>query len=174
MVWAASQLDYRQNLAASNLRRPNGRSGLIGVLMQDVGNNYSATLVADPSLVVADLRSVEDAQRATTQLLDLPQPPTAVLALRNVLSVGALRALRSRRLQYEVALVGFDDFPLANLMDPPLTTVRQELPLIGEHVARLVFARLDGDTSPAQSIVVPHTLVPRGSGEISPRGSSGA
>ena len=132
----------------------------------------SAGLVADPSLVVPDLRTVEDAERATARLLDRPQAPTAVLALRNVLSVGAIRALRARGLQHEVALVGFDDFPLADLLDPPVTLVRQDVPLIGAHVARLVFARLDGDTSPPQSIVVPHALIVRGSGEIGVRGSS--
>ena len=101
--------------------------------------------------------------------LDSPAP-TAVFACRNILSIGAIRALRELGLSHEVALVGFDDFPLADLMTPSLTVVRQDVREIGRQAAELLFARIEGDTSPPHRIVSIPTLVVRGSGEIPPPG----
>ncbi|MEO7268632.1 MAG: LacI family DNA-binding transcriptional regulator [Knoellia sp.] len=295
---AVSRLDYRHNLGASNLRRGKGRSGLIGALLQDVSNSFSAALLRsledaardrgtailaasldeepdrerslvhnlvtrrvdglvlmpstdrqdylasevraglpvvfvdreprgvaadsvtvenfegaqmgaehllaqghrriacltdlgeiytarnrrdgyveafrargirpDEQLSVSGLRGPGAAEAAVLHLLDLAKPPTAIFAGRNDLTQGALRALRHRGLSESVALVGFDDFPLADLVTPALTVVRQDVGRIGRLTADLLMARLDGDTSPPQRIVVEPTLVVRGSGEIPP------
>ncbi|MFW5461203.1 LacI family DNA-binding transcriptional regulator [Knoellia sp. CPCC 206453] len=295
---AVGRLDYRHNLGASNLRRGKGRSGLIGALLQDVSNSFSAALLRsledaardrgtailaasldeeparerslvhnlvtrrvdglvlmpstdrqdylssevraglpvvfvdreprgvaadsvtvenfegaqmgvehllsqghrriacltdlgeiytarnrrdgfveafrargihpDDSLAVSGLRGPGAAEAAVLHLLDLAKPPTAVFAGRNDLTQGAVRALRQRGLSDSVALVGFDDFPLADLVTPALTVVRQDVGRIGRLTADLLMARLDGDTSPPQRIVVEPTLVVRGSGEIPP------
>jgi LacI family transcriptional regulator len=295
---AVVQLDYRHHLAASNLRRSHGRSGLIGALLQDVSNSFSAALLRsledaardrgtailsasldeepererslvhdlvtrrvdglvlmpstarqdyltsevraglpvvfvdrDPVGVAADSVTIENfegaqmgvehllaqghrriacltdlteiytarnrrdgyveafrargmhpdeklsvlglrgpaaAEAAVLQLLDLAHPPTAIFAGRNDLAQGTIRALRQRGLSNSVALVGFDDFPLADLMTPALTVVRQDVARLGRITAHLVLGRIDGDTSPPQRIVVEPTLVVRGSGEIPP------
>lgn len=295
---AAARLDYRHHLAASNLRRGGGRSGLIGALLQDVGNSFSAallrsledaarsratailsasldeepdrerTLVHDlvtrrvdglvlmpsterqdylssevragmpvvfvdrePRGIAADSVTVENAEgaqmgtehllaqghrriacltdlpeiytarhrlegfvtahrargihpderltvtglrgavageEAVTRLLGLNPPPTAIFAARNDLAQGAARALRRLGMAESVALVGFDDFPLADLLTPPLTVIRQDVGRIGRLTADLLVARLDGDAGPPQRIVVEPTLVVRGSGEIPP------
>jgi len=127
--------------------------------MQDVGL---------PTLVRLDVRSAGAAQAAVTALLAQPDPPTAVFAGRNDLSIGAVRALRVAGLSRQVALVGFDDFPLADVLEPALTVVRQDLTRIGNEVGRLLFNRLDGDTAGAVHLVLAPTLVVRGSGEIAP------
>ena len=101
-------------------------------------------------------------------LLSLDDPPTAIFTARNILSTGAVRALAERGLRREVALVGFDDFPLADLLDPPLTVIRQDVARIGKTVADLLFDRIDGNTSPPRHVVHEPTLVVRGSGEIPP------
>ena len=59
------------------------------------------------------------------------RPADGVFACRNILSIGAIRALSELGLSHEVALVGFDDFPLADLIDPPLTVIRQNVREIG-------------------------------------------
>jgi LacI family transcriptional regulator len=120
----------------------------------------------DPGLVVTGLRSEEDATKAVLALLDGPQPPTAVFAARNTLATGAVRALHQRGVARSTALIGFDDFPLADLLDPPLTVVRQDVDAIGVEVVRRLFARLDGDTSDPHRVEIEPVLVPRGSGEI--------
>lgn len=123
-----------------------------------------AGIEPDPGLVQTDVRTVEAAEEAVAGMLAGDHPPTAVVALRNILSIGALRALRAAQAADRVALVGFDDFLTAELMG--LTVVRQDVATIGARTAELVLARLDGDDEPTRHVTVPHTLVERGSGEI--------
>jgi LacI family transcriptional regulator len=101
-------------------------------------------------------------------MMGLDDAPTAIFACRNILSIGAIRALRELGLSHEVALVGFDDFPLADLMTPSLTVIRQNVREIGRRAAELLFSRIEGDTSPPRRILSVPTLVVRGSGEIPP------
>jgi LacI family transcriptional regulator len=126
-------------------------------------------MVLDPRLVVTEIRSDAEAMAALLEVLARPSPPTAVFAARNTVAIGAVRALRHRGLSSKVALVGFDDFPLADVLEPGLTVVRQDVRRIGEEVARLLFARIDGDVSSPHHIVITPELVVRGSGEIRPQ-----
>jgi LacI family transcriptional regulator len=129
---------------------------------------HAAHLSPDPTQVVTSLRSPEDAEAAVRRLLDSAEPPTAIFAARNSLAVGAIRALHQLGLAGRVALVGFDDFPLADIVDPPLTVIRQNVGAIGIEVAQRLFARIDGDTSAPRHVVLEPELVARGSGEIRP------
>ncbi len=119
--------------------------------------------------VVHDATTVEIAQRAAEDMLSRPDPPTALFTAQNLVTIGALKALRRLGLQRQVALVGFDDFLLADLMDPPITVVAQDPHTIGRWAAEQLFRRSDGDSSAFSTQVVPSRLVARGSGEIPPR-----
>lgn len=119
-------------------------------------------------MVVMGLRSTAEAEDAVLSLLARPGAPTAIFAARNTLAIGAVQALRTRGLSRRVAIVGFDDFPLAGLLDPPLTVIRQNVYQIGQEVAEILFRRMDGDDSPPLHIVVEPKLIVRGSGEIPP------
>ena len=127
-----------------------------------------AGLPIDESIVRRDLRSVDAARTAVEELLRLPLPPTAIFAAQNVLGICAFAALRGLQRQFDVALVGFDDFPLADLLDPGVTVVAQDPGAIGRLAAETLFRRLDGDRSPSTVQVVPTRLIVRGSGEIVP------
>ena len=122
-----------------------------------------------PELLVPGIRSEEEATRTVAGLLELAEPPTAILAGRNIITVGTVRALRAAGATRDVAVVGFDDFPLADLVEPALTVIRQDVRLIGAEVARILLARIDGEGGPPRHLVVDPTLVQRGSGEIRPR-----
>jgi LacI family transcriptional regulator len=102
------------------------------------------------------------------QLMALDEPPTAIFTSQNFLTIGALRALHRLGLHRQVALIGLDDVTLGDLLDPPLTALAQDPSAIGTLAAQRLFARLDGDRSPEQTIVVPTELIVRGSGEIRP------
>jgi LacI family transcriptional regulator len=91
---------------------------------------------------------------------------TAVITGNNRITVLTLRALAGRIAR--PALVGFDDFELADLLDPPVSVVSLDPAELGRAAAELLFARLDGDDSPPRRIVLPVRLTPRGSGEVSP------
>jgi LacI family transcriptional regulator len=125
-----------------------------------------AGLTVDPALEHAGARTADEAADAVATMLDLADPPTAFFCGRNVISVGAVRALRSRGLQRQLALVGFDDFATADLLEPGLTTIRQDAGAEGRQAVDLLLARLDGQDEPARSVVLPTQLIERGSGEL--------
>src|SRR4051794_1306309 len=86
-----------------------------------------------------------DAYETTCDLLDGKDPPTAVFASQNLISMGAVRALHARGRQHEVALVSFDDIPLADVVAPGVTVVAQDPLALGRSAAELLFSRLEGD-----------------------------
>jgi LacI family transcriptional regulator len=129
-----------------------------------------AGLSVDPTLVLRGVRGVDAAAAATLHLLAADQPPTAIFAAQNVLSIGTFTALRRLGRRADVALVGFDDFPLADLLDPGITVVAQDPLAMGRLAAEILFRRLDGDRAPSSHLVVATRLVERGSGEIRPPG----
>ncbi|MFI0453059.1 LacI family DNA-binding transcriptional regulator [Actinomadura sp. 6N118] len=122
---------------------------------------------ADPALVRTGRHDVRGAGHAMTELLALPDPPTAVFAGNNLLTVGALRVIGA--VGAHVALVGFDDFELADLLATPVTVVAHEPADMGRQAAGLLEARIRGDARPPARILLPTRLVVRGSGEIPPR-----
>ena len=121
----------------------------------------------DPELVRQHFPTIELAEGATLDLLASDQPPTALFTAQNLITVGAVRALRQLELQHRVALIGFDDLTLADLLDPATSAIVQDPRALGRIAAELLFARLAGDHSPSKNVVVPTRLVARGSGEIS-------
>jgi LacI family transcriptional regulator len=123
----------------------------------------------DPELVRQDFPTVELAEGAALDLLAAADPPTALFTAQNLITMGAVRAPRQRELQHRVALIGFDDLTLADLLDPATSAIVQDPQTEGRIAAELLFARLAGDRSPSKYVVVPTRLVARGSGEIPPR-----
>ncbi len=90
-----------------------------------------------------------------------PAPVTAVVTGNNRITLEVLRA--ERELGLELALVGYDDFELADFLQPGVTVVHQDPTSLGERAVQQIFARLDGDSSPPRTLVVPTRLVVRGS-----------
>jgi LacI family transcriptional regulator len=118
----------------------------------------------DESLVRLGRHDVTAAERATKELLALPDPPTAIFASNNRTTIGVLRA--STRNGARVALVGFDDFELAELLPVPVTVAAADSVELGRRAAQLLLERFAGADGPAKTVVLRTTLVPRGSGEI--------
>ncbi|MFG1956492.1 LacI family DNA-binding transcriptional regulator [Nonomuraea sp. NPDC049028] len=99
-----------------------------------------------PELVSAEGFRREDAAAATTRLLGLPDPPTAILALDSLLALGVLQALRrlGLRCPADVSLVGFDDADWAEAISPPLSVVAQPVYELGAEAGRLLLDRVQG------------------------------
>jgi LacI family transcriptional regulator len=131
----------------------------------------SGGVEVDEQLIRTGLRDSDAAAQAVDEMLELPEPPTAFFAGQNLLTIGGLRALRRAGLERDVALIGFDDISLADLLDPAISVVAQDPQALGRAAADQLFRRLDGDAAPAVHQVIPVTLLVRGSGEIGPRSS---
>ncbi len=116
-----------------------------------------------PELIRPGSPDAAHGERTVSELLDLPPEcrPTAIFSANNRNTIGALHALAGR--EQEIALVGFDDFELADLLG--ITVVRADPGLLGARAAALAFARLDGDERPPQRVTIATELVERGSGE---------
>ena len=120
----------------------------------------------DPAIVRTGLRSVDAAALAARELLRAPNPPTALFTAQNLITIGALHALRNLGREHTTALVGFDDVELADLLEPAVTVVAQDPASMGRAAADILFRRLDGDDSPPEHVVIDVELIVRGSGEI--------
>lgn len=128
-----------------------------------------AGLVATPEHLVFDLHSSAAAESAVRGLLLSHTAPTALFTAQNLITIGAVRALRALGLHHRVALVGFDDFLLSDLLDPPVAVVEQDIYAMGRTAATLLFERLNGTrTGPGAHVRIPTRLLSRPSGSIPP------
>lgn len=119
--------------------------------------------------VLEGLHDEESAHRAAVELLSSESPPTAIFSSQNLVTFGVMRALKELGASRRVALVGFDDFTLADMMDPGITVIAQHPERIGKLAAERLLARIDGDDRAPQTYVVPTELIQRGSGELPPQ-----
>jgi LacI family transcriptional regulator len=126
-----------------------------------------AGLPVEDELVCWDLHDERSAQGTTEQLI-IDSAPTALFASQNLVTAGAIRALRALGRQSRIALVGLDDFMLADLLEPAITVVSQDPTTIGALACEQLFNRMDGNTSRPETRMIGMTLRVRGSGEISP------
>ena len=122
----------------------------------------------DERIVRMDMRGIEKSEAAVTEMLTSAHPPTALFTAQNLITIGAFRALRRLGLHKKVALLGFDDILLADLLEPGITVIAQDAAGIGRSAAEILFRRLDGNRSPSEHKIVPTRLITRGSGEIRP------
>lgn len=99
--------------------------------------------------------------------LDAEAPVTAVITGNNRISMLMLRVLASLG-HRDLAMVGFDDFELADLLEPAVTVIAQDPHRVGQEAATALFARIDDARRPPRRVVLPTRLVPRGSGELPP------
>ncbi|SEG55923.1 transcriptional regulator, LacI family [Actinacidiphila yanglinensis] len=120
----------------------------------------------DEDLVRHGLRTRESAGAAIGSLRELPDPPTALFTSNDLITLGALDAADRTA---PLALVGFDDLPLAERLDPPLTVVSQDPVALGGTAANVLFSRIGGDSSAPRSVVLLTRFLVRASGESGAR-----
>ncbi len=119
----------------------------------------------DPDLIRHGLRTAEQARRAARELFAVARPE-AVFTSQNLVTIGVVQALHELSLQHRVAVVGFDDIPLAAVVEPGITVMAQDPAGIGLRAAQRLFERMSGDESPPAVHTLPTRLLIRGSGEI--------
>ncbi|MGK5632027.1 LacI family DNA-binding transcriptional regulator [Streptomyces sp. URMC 123] len=127
-----------------------------------------AGLPADERWVSLGATAPERVRAAAEAMLGGPEPVTAVFAGNNRVTVTVVRVLTAW--PWPVALVGFDDFELADLLSPGVTVVAQDAALLGRTAAERLFRRLDGEAGEPARVELTTRLIARGSGELPPAG----
>lgn len=114
----------------------------------------------DPALVLNGGSSVEAAERSVADLFATGRRPTAVVVGNNAMTIGTLRALRALGLTVpgDVAMVCYDDFEWADLFEPRLTAMYQQVPEIGKQGVELMIKRIADPTRPTQRVRLPPVL----------------
>ncbi len=118
--------------------------------------------------VLTDLGDPDQAEAATVELLSSPDRPTALVTAQNFVTIGAVRALHRLGRQHEIAMVGFDDVELADVIQPAISVVPQDPIALGRLAGERIFERLADDVTRNPPRLLPVAVVARGSGEIRP------
>jgi LacI family transcriptional regulator len=157
------------------LRRGHRRVGMVGDLRgiwtaRERLHGYeealeSAGLAPGPDLMRLGLHDAASAEAATLDLL-AEERPTAIFAGNNRICIGVLRAVAAW--SAPVAVVGFDDFELSDMLALPASVVCSDPAEMGRVAAELLFGRLLGDKELPRRVVLPVHLIERGSGEVPP------
>lgn len=123
----------------------------------------AAGLAVDPALVVRAELTREAGHAAAVDLLGRPDRPTAVFASNDLQALGVYQAAREAglRIPDDLSVVGFDDLPVAALVEPPLTTVHQPLVEMAAAATELALALGRGETPPQVGLELATTLTVR-------------
>lgn len=123
---------------------------------------YEKALEKQEPLVFPTDGTVEGAERTALEALGAAGRPDAFLCNDNLTAFGLLKATRTvnLRVPQDVGIVTFDNYPLAEYTDPPLTAVDVDTALLGEQAARLLFQHIDHHT-PSQQVLLGTTLIDR-------------
>jgi len=149
------------------------RIGFIGgspelVVTMDRLSGYASALqdagaAFDPQLVTSEDFLEEGGYTGMMRLLAVPERPSAIIASDDVLAFGAMRAAGELgyRIPDDLAIVGFNDIPLAKLANPPMTTMNVHIYELGQQSARMLIEQIEWPATGAKEHLVPHELVVR-------------
>lgn len=117
----------------------------------------------DPALIVPITRETENRYAAVNQLLDLPDPPTAVFAFHDYVAIQAIRAATDRglRIPEDIAIAGFDNMYSSLISTPPITTVSQPVQEIGRTAVEMVMEQINNPDQAPSQVILPVELVTR-------------
>lgn len=145
-----------------------GRSDLESARLREDGYRRAlaeAGVPVDERLIRTGDYRKESARGAVSELLSLPDRPTAVFAANDLTAIAAIEVAHEAGLTVprDLSVVGFDDVPEAALAEPPLTTVRQPIQQLGAEAVTLLVALMEGVPTATTHVRLPTTLVQRGS-----------
>jgi DNA-binding LacI/PurR family transcriptional regulator len=125
----------------------------------------NAGIAPDGELERRGMFTVDDGVRLGSELLALPERPTAIVCGDDLQALGVYEAARRAglRIPDDLSVVGFDDIDHAAWVAPPLTTVRQRFVQMGATAARLALALAAGQPPVTQRHELDTVLVVRGS-----------
>jgi DNA-binding LacI/PurR family transcriptional regulator len=124
-----------------------------------------AGIAFDPALVIRGDWELDSGYQAARHLLNLTPRPTAIFAANDLMAIGAIYGIQELglRVPQDVAVVGYDDRPIASIIRPHLTTVTLPCYEMGREAARLLLSQIEGDIEFAEELVLQGRLIVRDS-----------
>jgi DNA-binding LacI/PurR family transcriptional regulator len=124
---------------------------------------HEAGIQFDNTKVIEGDWSASSGQNALLSFVKNGNIPTAVFAQNDRMAMGVLRAARDVNLKVpsQLAVIGVDDMPLSSYFDPPLTTMRQDMPLIGQEATRMLLDIIQKKNTDLREVKLPAQLVVR-------------
>lgn len=123
----------------------------------------AAGLPFDPALVRDAGFRKQPAEQAMAELMSLPEPPSAVFATNNLMTIGVVKALADRGLScpQDVSVIGIDDLPWADAVSPRLSAIAQPVRAMGEAALALLMQRLAGrlDGPGTTTVMAPRLVI---------------
>lgn len=126
-----------------------------------------AGVAVNPSLVVHGDFKIQGGNEAMKLLLETGRPPSAVFACNDLMAFGAIQAIRQHglRIPQDISIIGYDDIPFAQAMDPSLTTIAQPLPEIAHSTMTALLRQMktknpsESPSSPRQIVIRPKLII---------------
>ena len=135
----------------------------------DMLEGYKLALTAsnlqfESELVVNGDYTEEESYKLMKILLDLSEPPTAVFG-EDYMVMGAMRAIKEAGLSIpeDIAVIGFNDVPLATSVTPPLSSVQVHMDRVGKHAVDMIISQIEGGALSKQEVIIEGDLVIRAS-----------
>lgn len=118
-----------------------------------VHEDYDMTIESE--LIKKGDYQVESGYRLLLELIEMEEPPTAVLVTNYEMTLGAVMAINESDIKVpdDISIIGFDNLQLAKVVKPPLSIVIQPVKQIGEVAANMILRRLKGDNSNFPSMI---------------------
>ncbi len=130
----------------------------------------------DPRWFVSCGFRLQDGFHGAEGLLEMDNPPTAIIGINDLIAFGAMQAVlrRGLRVPEDISVAGFDDIPMSSLLSPPLTTGQADGARIGQECVRLIIERIHNPDLPPQRVHLSTHLVIRGSTGIAAQSNAAA
>jgi len=122
-----------------------------------------AGIQIDDDLIVYGDYIESGGRKSIQEFMSLDQPPTAIFSTNNLMTLGCIKEMYSRKLSIpdDIAIIGFDDSTWAEALIPPLTTVKQPGYELGVNAAELLMKRLNNGAANRIDVVLNPELVVR-------------
>jgi len=122
-------------------------------------------LTVNPDFIMHGDFHPESGYKVAGEMLAGPTPPTAIFACNDLMAIGVLRAVAEtgQRVPEDIAVIGYDDIELASYATPPLTTIKQPTLEMGSATLKFLLSRIKEKRSTPQRMLLPVSLVVRGS-----------
>lgn len=165
---ARDVIDYLVGMGHRRIAHITGDMSLISAVQRLKGYKEglaAARIELDGTLIQEGDFTIENAQKGALLLLSLPEPPTAIFAASDMSAIGVYQAAQQMgvRIPQDVSVIGYDNLHDSLYMDPPLTTIDQNISEMGALATHLIMNMLKGENPEKKQHVFPTRLVIRSS-----------